>query len=66
MVTVDFRDPLGSVTEEVHCVHGSVQGMKGAKHPQSPRLGSKVSRSPAHVTPQAMPGTVFHKELDQL
>jgi len=65
-VTVDLREPLGSVTEEVGRVHGSVQGMQGAEHPQPPRLGSEVSRSPAHVAPQAMPGTVTHKELDQL
>lgn len=65
-MTVDFRKPLGSVAKEVGRVHGSVQGMKGAKHPQSPQLGSEVSRGPAHIAPQAVPGAVVHEELDQL
>lgn len=65
-MTVDFRKPLGSVAEEVGRIHGSVQGMEGAEHSKSPRLGSKVSRCPAHIAPQAMPGTVVHEEFDQL
>lgn len=65
-VSIDVREPPGSVSEEVGGVHGSVQGVKGAEHPQLARLGSEVSRSPAHVAAQAVPGAVIHQEPDQV
>lgn len=65
-VSVDLRQPPGSVSEEVGGIHSSVQGVKGTEHPQLPRLGSEVSRGPAHIAPQAVPGTVIHQEPDQV
>lgn len=65
-MSVNLREPPGSVSEEVGSIHSSVQGVQGSEHPQFARLGSEVSRGPAHTAPQAGPGTVIHQEPEQV
>lgn len=65
-MSVDLREPPGSVSKEVGGVHGSVQGVQGTENPQLPRLGSEMSRGPAHGAAQAGPGTVIHQQPHQV